>query len=219
MVAAHHRALSERCERNPDRWLGEYRPIVAEARGLIAEQIKARGPEDVVMVENASTGVNTVLRHLEPPLAQGDKVLYLSCAYGMTQSVLRFLQNSVGIELVMVGSRPQPVRLRLLRSICPPTLLTGTCFGGGQVDLVPTEFKSSDAVIAAVTATINEHGGPGSFAMGVISHLSSVPAVVLPVARFCDALQGVPVLVDGARKYPAADDSTLAMVVRQSRPA
>ena len=56
------------------------------------------------MVENASTGVNTVLRHLEPPLKRGDKVLYLSCAYGMTQSVLRFLHNSVGIELVMVSN-------------------------------------------------------------------------------------------------------------------
>jgi selenocysteine lyase/cysteine desulfurase len=103
VVAASHHALSERCERNPDRWIGEYRPIVAEARGLVADLIKARS-EDVVMVENASTGVNTVLRHLEPPLKRGDKVLYLSCAYGMTQSVLRFLHSSVGIELVMVST-------------------------------------------------------------------------------------------------------------------
>lgn len=73
--------------------------------------------------------------------------------------------------------------------------------GCNQVDLVATGFESSDAVMDAVAATLNDHGGPGSFAMGVISHLSSVPACVLPVARFCVALQGVPVLVDGAREY------------------
>ena len=139
---------------------------MAESRAQVAELIKAE-PSDVVMVENASTGVNTILRHLEPPLAAGDKVLFLSCAYGMTQSVLRFLEQSAGIELVMV-------------------------------DLVPTGFASSDAVIEAVVAKVAEHGGPSAFAMGVISHLSSVPACVLPVARFCAALSGVPVFVDGA---------------------
>ena len=106
VVAAHHRALSERCEANPDRWIGEYRPFVVEARGEIARLIRA-STEDVVMVENASTGVNTVLRHLEPPLQRGDKILYLSCAYGMTQNVLRFLHESAGVELVMVRAFPR----------------------------------------------------------------------------------------------------------------
>jgi isopenicillin-N epimerase len=166
VVRAYHDSLSERCERNPDRWMGEYRPLVAESRGLIADMIHADAA-DVVMLENASAGVNTILRHIEPPLQRGDKVLYLSCAYGMTQSVLRFLEKSVGVELV-------------------------------AVDMVPTEFKSSDAVMEAVDAVVAEHGGAAAFAIGCISHLSSVPACVLPVARFCAALSGVPVLVDGA---------------------
>ena len=38
-------------------------------------------------------------------------------------------------------------------------------------------------------------GGAGAFAAGVISHISSQPAVVLPVRRFCAALPGVPVVV------------------------
>ena len=62
-----------------------------------------------------------------------------------------------------------------------------------MVDLVPTGFASSDAVIEAVVSKVAERGGPSAFAMGVISHLSSVPACVLPVARFCAALSGVPV--------------------------
>ena len=36
------------------------------------------------MVENASAGMNAALRCLHPPLARGDKVIYLSTEYGMT---------------------------------------------------------------------------------------------------------------------------------------
>jgi selenocysteine lyase/cysteine desulfurase len=66
------------------------------------------------------------------------------------------------------------------------------------VDMVPTGFRSADAVMAAVEAVVAAHGGPGAFAIGVVSHLSSVPAVVLPVARFCALMGDTPVLVDGA---------------------
>ena len=69
------------------------------------------------MVENASAGMNAALRCLHPPLARGDKVIYLSTEYGMTHSVLNFLAASTGIELVMVdmvqtvSSHPQWLRL------------------------------------------------------------------------------------------------------------
>ena len=56
-------------------------------------------------------------------------------------------------------------------------------------------YRSDDAVMAAVEEAIAAHGGAGAFAAGVISHISSQPAVVLPVARFCAALPGVPVVV------------------------
>ena len=64
--------------------------------------------------------------------------------------------------------------------------------------MLPGGLASSDAVMEAVAETIAAHGGPSAFKFGVISHISSIPAVVLPVARFCGALPGVPVLVDGA---------------------
>ena len=137
-----------------------------ESRELIGELITADA-RDVVMVENASMGMNAALRCLQPPLARGDKVIYLSTEYGMTHSVLNYLESTVGIVLV-------------------------------QVDMVPTGYQSDAAVMAAVESAIAEHGGARAFAMGVISHISSQPAVVLPVARFCAALSGVPVVVDGA---------------------
>ena len=162
-----HQALAERSHFNYDKWNGEMiGGGFLESRTLIAEAIAA-DVDDVVMVENASVGMNAALRCLEPPLKRGDKVIYLSTEYGMTHSVLNFLEASVGVELVMVA-------------------------------MEPTEYRSDDAVMSAVEAAIAEHGGAEAFAMGVISHISSQPAVVLPVARFTAALQSVPVVVDGA---------------------
>lgn len=162
-----HQALAARSHFNYDIWNGEMiGGAFLESRKLIAELISA-DVNDVVMVENASVGMNAALRCLQPPLAVGDKVLYLSTEYGMTHSVLNYLESSVGVVLV-------------------------------QVDMVPTGYRSDNAVMDAVQQTISAHGGPRAFAMGVISHISSQPAVVLPVARFCAALHGVPVVVDGA---------------------
>ena len=162
-----HQALAARSHFNYDVWNGEMiGGGFLESRQLIGELITA-DTRDVVMVENASMGMNAALRCLQPPLARGDKVIYLSTEYGMTHSVLNYLESAVGIVLV-------------------------------QVDMVPTAYQSDDAVMAAVETAIADHGGARAFAMGVISHISSQPAVVLPVARFCAALSGVPVVVDGA---------------------
>lgn len=162
-----HQVLAERSHFNYDVWNGQMiGGGFLGSRELIAELIKA-DVRDVVMVENASMGMNVALRCLQPPLQARDKVIYLSTEYGMTHSVLNYLESTVGIELI-------------------------------QVDMVSTGYQSDDAVMAAVENVIADHGGANAFAMGVISHISSQPAVVLPVARFCAALPGVPVVVDGA---------------------
>jgi selenocysteine lyase/cysteine desulfurase len=54
-----------------------YHPRLKEARRLVAELVGAE-EEDIGIVDNASAGVNAVLRHMHPPLRRGDKVLYLS---------------------------------------------------------------------------------------------------------------------------------------------
>ena len=52
-------------------------------------------------MENASHGVNAVLRSLQVPA--GKKVLYLNCAYRMVQNTLEFLNHFVGDQLLMVN--------------------------------------------------------------------------------------------------------------------
>lgn len=57
---------------------------------------------DVVFVENASHGVNAVLRSLlfSPPR---DKILYLNLAYQMVKNTLQYVHNVTGEQLLMVN--------------------------------------------------------------------------------------------------------------------
>ena len=49
------------------------------------------------------------------------------------------------------------------------------------VEMEPTGFKSEEAVLAAVSETLAEHGGASAFRAAILSHITSVPAVILPV--------------------------------------
>ena len=49
------------------------------------------------------------------------------------------------------------------------------------VEMEPTGFKSEGAVLAAVSETLAEHGGASAFRAAILSHITSVPAVILPV--------------------------------------
>jgi len=57
--------------------------------------------EDVVLVENASGAVNSVLRSFG--FVKGDKVLRLSTAYSMVTETLNWLEKTLGIEQVVVN--------------------------------------------------------------------------------------------------------------------
>ena len=144
-----------------------------EAKELIAKELHIPSVDDIVLVENASSGINAVMRSF--PWRAGDKVLYLNCAYGMVQSVLRYLEKTHSIELVVV-------------------------------EMESTGFASSVAVIDAVAAVVKAHGGASAFRAAIISHITSVPAVILPVREFCDLLGSeVPVVVDGAHALGQLD--------------
>ena len=49
-----------------------------------------------------------------------------------------------------------------------------------QADISADDFKSEQAVLAAIKKVLDAHGGPGAFSLAVISHISSIPAVHLP---------------------------------------
>ena len=87
-------------EAYPDTWFRKsYYDYIDKSRELVAGLIHAR-VDDVVLVENASNAVNSILRSMG--LSRGDKVLRLSTAYGMVVETLDWLAETAGIVVLVV---------------------------------------------------------------------------------------------------------------------
>lgn len=116
---------------------------------------------DVVFVENATAGMNAVLRSLE--FAPGDEILTSDHVYGAVRKVLAHLEATRGV--VTVEAR------------------------------LPWPSPDADAIVAAIAAKISARTK-----LLVIDHITSVSALLLPLARIVAVLRsrGIPVLVDGA---------------------
>jgi len=167
------RRYQEQMEARPDQWFrDDYFMCVNEAREAIAKYVKAPSTDDIVLVENASGGVNAVLRSMV--WKEGDVVLFLSSAYPMVKNTAAWLGESnpsVQVKEVQLGSD------------WPAT--------GGQAVLKPLREALAE--------------NKGKTKLVIVSHITSVPAVILPVediVRMC-RLSGVAggdvqVLVDGA---------------------
>lgn len=84
----------------PDRYLRyEGLNLMESARKEVAELVKA-DVNNLAFVMNATTGVNAVLRSY--PFQKGDKILIQSTVYGACGNTVKFLQNRIGIEIVVV---------------------------------------------------------------------------------------------------------------------
>jgi selenocysteine lyase/cysteine desulfurase len=84
----------------PDTWFRQsYYDYINSTRAALAQLIHA-DTDDVVLVENASSAVNSILRSLG--FKQGDKILRLSTAYGMVINTLDWMVETLGIEVIVV---------------------------------------------------------------------------------------------------------------------
>jgi isopenicillin-N epimerase len=96
-----------RIERNPTRFFGqELSAPLREAATVLAELMGARG-DDVVFVDNATTGCNAVLRSLE--LKPGDEILITDLAYGAIAKAARYVAQRTGATVVEAHI-PLPLR-------------------------------------------------------------------------------------------------------------
>jgi len=83
--------LTMLAERNPDKFHRiEYMPMLKEARKRVAELIGAEHDE-VVLVPNATHGINTVLRNFE--WREGDVLIGASTTYGAVSKTIRYLSD------------------------------------------------------------------------------------------------------------------------------
>jgi isopenicillin-N epimerase len=102
--AAPHRVLAaaERwralMERNPDRFMRQILPgALRAAAARLAALLHAKA-DDLAFVENATAGVNAVLRSIE--LRRGDEILATSHTYGAVRQAIRECCRRTGAKLV-----------------------------------------------------------------------------------------------------------------------
>ena len=83
-------ALTEEC---PDCFYRyNARPLLSNVLNSLAQYVSA-DPADVVFIENASEGVNTIIRSMRVPA--GKKLLFLNTAYGMVKNVMQYVDACV----------------------------------------------------------------------------------------------------------------------------
>lgn len=98
-VMKHQIQVLEEQESHPDRWFrGIYFKYVEESRRTLANLINAKNVDDVVLVENASSAVNSVLRSMR--FNAGDKILVLSTSYQMVLDTLQWLVGEFQVEII-----------------------------------------------------------------------------------------------------------------------
>ena len=84
---------------------GAPRPLLRQAADAVGEFLGARG-DDLVFVDNATTGVNAVLRSIA--LRPGDEIVVLDQAYGAVVKAAEFVARGAGARVV-VAATPFPV--------------------------------------------------------------------------------------------------------------
>jgi isopenicillin-N epimerase len=138
------------------RFRGGYEKVLDDLRPRIAAYISAP-EEDVVFVENASSGINAFLRSLG--LSAGDAVIELSIAYSMVQNTLEFMSQSDGVEVSVVEVQ----------------------FPGAGQEPRGTEGLSLAETLAHTIEELQKAGK--NVRIVSLSHIVSCPAFILPLVR------------------------------------
>jgi len=104
-------------EKNPDTWYrgGMYSEMEGVRREL--SHFLNAPAEDLVLVENASTAMNSILRSLALQLSPEDVVVIFDCAYEMVLNTLKYLQEHVGFQLHILPVGAQFTRQSLLHTL------------------------------------------------------------------------------------------------------
>ncbi len=94
------RGFQEQMEREPVRFMKrEFPAELAKNIAKLSNFVGAR-PEHLVLVENATMGINAVLRSLMPSFEQGDELLTTSHVYGAVGKTLQYASDCSGATVV-----------------------------------------------------------------------------------------------------------------------
>ncbi|MBO6901691.1 MAG: aminotransferase class V-fold PLP-dependent enzyme [Rhizobiaceae bacterium] len=105
-VLDHQNGWVERMEAQPARFFMNDLPgLIREAVGFLAPEVGA-DPANTVMVENATSGVNAILRSLD--FAPGDRIVTTDHVYNAVRNILRYVTDRAAAEFVEVAV-PMPL--------------------------------------------------------------------------------------------------------------
>ncbi len=92
--------FERRLEREPFTFfIEEYNVLLIESLSKLAKFVGSK-EENIVLVENATTGVNTVLRSLEKELKPGDEIITPNHVYHGVWNTMKFIANRTGAKAV-----------------------------------------------------------------------------------------------------------------------
>lgn len=125
-VLAVQQKLRSQLEQEPLRFFGrEWEPLIDNARNQLAEFVGADS-EDLVFVNNATTGVNSVLRSLT--FSSEDEILTTNHEYNACRNALDFVATRTGARVVIAKipfpiESPQQVIAAVMERVSPNTRL------------------------------------------------------------------------------------------------
>jgi len=161
------RQIQTQMERDPVRFfLRDAPPRLAETRKALGQYLGC-APDDLALVPNATTGVNSVLRSF--PLSRGDDLLITNHEYNACRNVAEYVARQNGCQVV-IAHLPFPlddssqITESVLRALTPRTRLA-------MVDHV-TSSSGLVLPIAQIGSALKERGVPllvdGAHAPGMV---------------------------------------------------
>lgn len=164
--------LKREMERDPPRFFDHHRllPRLAAARAAAAEVLGA-SPEDLVFVDNASTGTNAVLQSLAFPA--GAEVVATDQVYPAVRNALRHRLDPVGGK-VIEAALPWPVAsdddivAAVERALTPRTVLaTFDLIASRSAVRMPVERLTALCRARGVPVLVDAAHGPGQLALDI----------------------------------------------------
>src|SRR5438132_2909956 len=165
-VFEEYQRLQLELEREPVEFLGLQRrfpALIAVVRTQLAAYLGAR-PDDLVLVPNATAGVNMVARSLH--LRPGDEIVTTTHEYGGNELLWRYVCGRAGARFVEVPTRPATAAADLLGAVTPRTrALFVSHISSPTALLFPVEEICARAREAGVPTIVDGAHAPGQIAL------------------------------------------------------
>ena len=161
-----------RFEANPTRFVfRELDEAVDRARSAVARFVGA-DPAGIAPVRNATTGVASVLRSVEPWLGPGDQLLTTAHDYNAIRQILRFTAERTGAEVRVVSvpfpvERPSQVTEAVLATVTDRTRLAVIDHITSPTALVFPVEEIVAALEPEIPVLIDGAHGPGQVTVAV----------------------------------------------------